>query len=191
MASRLVVRETNLNQIKKNLESDFVLSKEKRFALLKKEKQSLKDRKKKKATPSVNRGRESTFWKNIKAITPNIFWTRIETYGTPGLPDLLGVCMHEPRNISFWCELKIAKGNQLLLSPFQISWNVKRFSLCQDNFIMAKIPETREICLWSGSLVRELAVNYTEVEPLFVVKQPYKDALEPALKSVLVRDLKI
>jgi hypothetical protein len=167
------------------------LSREKRFALLKKEKQSLKDRKKKKAIPSVNRGRESTFWKNIKAITPNIFWTRIETYGTPGLPDLLGVYMHEPRNISFWCELKIAKGNQLLLSPFQISWNVKRFSLCQDNFIMAKIPETREICLWSGSLVRELAVNYTEVEPLFVVKQPYKDALEPALKSVLVRDLKI
>ena len=115
MVSRLEGREINLNKIKKNLESDSALSKEKKFALLKKEKQSSKDRKKKKATPSVNRGRESTFWKNIKEITPNIYWTRIETYGTPGLPDLLGVCMHEPKNISFWCELKIAKGHQLLL----------------------------------------------------------------------------
>ena len=191
MASRQVEGVRNLNPIKKNLVSDSALSRERKFVLLKKEKQSSKDRKQRGQQPSLKRGRESTFWKNVKSITPNIFWTRIETYGTPGLPDLLGVYMHEPRNISFWCELKIAKGNQLLLSPFQISWNVKRFSLCQDNFIMAKIPETREICLWSGSLVRELAVNYTEVEPLFVVKQPYKDALEPALKSVLVRDLKI
>jgi hypothetical protein len=189
MVSRLVGQETNSNQNKKNSVSDFALSKEMKYALLKKEKQSIKEIKRKKY--SVKRGRESTFWKNIKEITPNIYWTRIETYGTPGIPDLLGVCMHEPKNISFWCELKIAKGHQLLLSPFQISWNVKRFSLCQDNFIMAKIPETREVCLWSGSLARELAVNYTEVEPLFVVKQPYKDALEPAIKSVLVRDLKI
>jgi len=190
MASRLVVRETNSNQIKKNLESDFVLSREKRFALLKKEKQSLKDRKKKKAIPSVNRGRESTFWKNIKAITPNIFWTRIETYGTPGLPDLLGVYMHEPRNISFWCELKIAKGNQLLLSPFQIAWNIKRYSLCQDNFIMAKIPETREVCLWTGACARELVVNYKEVEPVFVISQPYKEKLEKELMLVLVPAIK-
>ena len=190
MVSRLGAQEINSNKIKKNLESDSVLSKEKRFALLKKEKRSVKDKEKKKGS-STKRGRESTFWKNIKEITPNIYWTRIETYGTPGLPDLLGVCMHEPKNISFWCELKIAKGHQLLLSPFQISWNVKRFSLCQDNFIMAKIPETREIRLWSGSLVRELVVNYTEVEPLFVVKQPYKDVLEPALKSVLVHGIKI
>ena len=184
MVSRLEGRGINSNKIKKNLESDSVLSKETRFALLKKEKRSIKDKEKKKGF-TTKRGKESTFWKNIKEITPNIYWTRIETYGTPGLPDLLGVCMHEPKNISFWCELKIAKGHQLLLSPFQISWNVKRFSLCQDNFVMAKIPETREICLWSGSLVRELVTNYKEVEPLFKLSQPYKDSLEPSIKKVL------
>jgi hypothetical protein len=95
------------------------------------------------------------------------------------------VLVHEPKNISFWCELKIAKGNQLLLSPFQISWNIKRYSLCQDNFIMAKIPETREVCMWSGSLVRELVTNYKEVEPLFKLSQPYKDSLEPSIRKVL------
>ena len=177
-------QEINSNKIKKNLESDFVLSKEKRFALLKKEKRSVRDKEKKKGF-TTKRGKESTFWKNIREITPNIYWTRIETYGTPGLPDLLGVCMHEPKNISFWCELKIAKGHQLLLSPFQISWNIKRYQLCKDNFILAKIPETREICLWSGSLVRELATNYKEVSPLFTIAQPYKDVLEPELKRVL------
>lgn len=50
---------------------------------------------------------------------------------------------------------------------------------------MAKIPETREVCMWSGSLVRELVTNYKEVEPLFTLPQPYKDALEPSIRKVL------
>ena len=190
MVRRSVVVGQNSKPTKKILESDSALSKERKFVLSKKEKQSIKDRKKKIKTPSVNRGRESTFWKNVKSITPNIFWTRIETYGTPGIPDLLGVCMHPKKNVSFWCELKIAKGNQLLLSPFQIAWNIKRYSLCQDNFIMAKIPETREVCLWTGACARELVVNYKEVEPVFVISQPYKEKLEKELMLVLVPAIK-
>lgn len=190
MVRRSVVVGQNSKPTKKILESDSALSKERKFVLSKKEKQSIKDRKKKIKTPSVNRGRESTFWKNIKSITPNIYWTRIETYGTPGIPDLLGVCMHPKKNVSFWCELKIAKGNQLLLSPFQIAWNIKRYSLCQDNFIMAKIPETREVCLWTGACARELVVNYKEVEPVFVISQPYKEKLEKELMLVLVPAIK-
>ena len=73
----------------------------------------------------------------------------------------------------------------LNLSPFQISWNVKRYELCKDNFIMAKIPEYREIMLWEGSCARELATNYKEITPLFTIIQPYKDVLEPELVRVL------
>jgi hypothetical protein len=98
---------------------------------------------------------------------------------------LLGVLVREPKNISFWCELKIADSLCLRLSPFQISWNIKRYQLCKDNFILAKIPETREIMMWEGSCARELAVNYKEVSPLFTIAQPYKDAFEPELKRVL------
>jgi hypothetical protein len=188
MASRQVVEASNSSRIKKNLVSDSALSKEKKFVLSKKEKQSMRETKRKNL--SSKRGKESTFWKNIKEITPNIYWTRIETYGTPGIPDLLGVCMHPKKNVSFWCELKIAKGNQLLLSPFQIAWNIKRYSLCQDNFIMAKIPETREVCLWTGACARELVVNYKEVEPVFVISQPYKEKLEKELMLVLVPVIK-
>ena len=160
------------------------MSKVTKFALSKREKQSERGKEKKKSS-YTKRGKESTFWKNIKEITPSIHWTRIETYGTPGIPDLLGVLVHEPKNISFWCELKIAKGMCLNLSPFQISWNIKRYQLCKDNFILAKIPKTREIMMWEGACARELATNYTEISPLFTIAQPYKDALEPELKRVL------
>ena len=188
MARRLVVVWQNSKPIKKILESDSALSRERKFVLLKKEKQSLKDRNKKIKTPSIKRGRESTFWNNVKSITPNIFWTRIETYGTPGIPDLLGVFISKKynKNISFWCELKLTKVNRLDLSPFQISWNLKRYSLCQDNFIMAKGVEERAIYFWPGAVARELSVNFREVEPLFTVHQPWTLELEPALERVLV-----
>jgi hypothetical protein len=188
MVRRLVVVGQNSKPIKKILESDSALSRERKFVLLKKEKQSLEDRKKKTKTPSINRGRESTFWKNVKSITPNIFWTRIETYGTPGIPDLLGVFISKKynKNISFWCELKLTKVNRLDLSPFQISWNLKRYSLCQDNFIMAKGVEERAIYFWPGAVARELSVNFREVEPLFTVHQPWTLELEPALERVLI-----
>jgi hypothetical protein len=188
MVSRQAGQDKNSNHIKKNLESDFAMSREKRFALLKKEKQSSKDIKKKRVAPSINRGRESTFWKNVKSITPNIYWTRIETYGTPGIPDLLGVYIDKSlkKNISFWCELKLTKFNKLDLSPFQIAWNIKRYSLCQDNFIMAKGVEERKIFFWPGAVARELVINYKDVEPLFTVDQPWTHVLEPALKRVLV-----
>lgn len=189
MVRQLAGREVNSNPIKKNLEYDSALSKEKRFALLKKEKQSPKDTKKRKSTPSASRGRESTFWKNIKNVTPNVFWTRIETYGTPGIPDLLGVFRSEKyqKNFSFWCELKVTKNYRLNISPFQISWNLKRYSLMRDNFIMANALEERAVYIFSGSVVRELAtVDMRELDPVSVVKQPWNLNLEPALELALV-----
>jgi len=190
MAKQSEVLETNLNQSKKSSEFALSLSKGTKFALSKREKRSERGKEKKKNS-YTKRGKESTFWKNIKEITPNIYWTRIETYGTPGIPDLLGVLVREPKNISFWCELKIADTLCLRLSPFQISWNIKRFQLCKDNFILAKIPETKEIMMWEGSRARELAINYKKICPLFTIAQPYKDVLESELVRVLVHDIKI
>ena len=50
--------------------------------------------------------KESAFGKKIKNISPHVHWTRIETFGTPGIPDLLGVLVAD-KNFSFWLELKI------------------------------------------------------------------------------------
>jgi len=187
MVNPLEEQAINSNPNKKKSVSDLSLSKEKKFVLLKREKLLSKDKKKKEGS-KIKRGKESTFWKNVRSITPNISWTRMETYGTPGIPDLLGVFVDDKlkRNISFWCELKLTKGNKLDLSPFQISWNIKRYSLCQDNFIMAKGIEERAIFFWPGALVRELVTDYREVEPLFVIRQPWTHVLEPAIRRVLV-----
>ena len=187
MAKQSEELEQNSNLSKKKSELDLSLSKEKKLELLKRGKRLVRDKEKKKGS-TTKRGKESTFWKNVRSITPNIFWTRIETFGTPGIPDLLGVFVDDKlkRNISFWCELKLTKGNKLDLSPFQISWNLKRYSLCQDNFIMAKGVEERAIFFYPGALVRELVTDYREVEPLFVVHQPWTHVLEPAIRRVLV-----
>lgn len=184
MVNRQAVQDTNLSQTKKGWGSDLLSLRKEKLELLKQEKLLQKGKRKKKDS-LIKRGKESGFWKRIKDITPNIDWTRIETYGTPGIPDLLGVLVREPKNISFWCELKIADTLCLRLSPFQISWNIKRYQLCKDNFILAKIPETKEIMMWEGSYARELATNYREVTPLFTLIEPYKDVLEPELKRVL------
>ena len=51
---------------------------------------------------------------------------------------------------------------------------------------MAKGVEERAIFFYPGALVRELVTDYREVEPLFVVHQPWTHVLEPAIRRVLV-----
>ena len=51
---------------------------------------------------------------------------------------------------------------------------------------MAKGIEERAIFFYPGALVRELVTDYKEVEPLFVVRQPWTHELEPAIRRVLV-----
>ena len=50
---------------------------------------------------------------------------------------------------------------------------------------MAKGVKERKIFFWPGSVARELVINYNDVEPLFVVDQPWTHALEPEIKKVL------
>ncbi len=68
---------------------------------------------------------ESQFWHRLRKATQSqpICWTRLESWATPGVPDLHGIV----DGYSFWFELKICK-NKLrtnlpkLLSPHQIAW---------------------------------------------------------------------
>jgi len=76
---------------------------------------------KKERSLSNPKKKESTFWKTIKKLSPHVHWTRIETFGTPGIPDLLGVLDFK----SFWLELKVTTKNRVHVSPFQIAWNQK------------------------------------------------------------------
>jgi hypothetical protein len=55
---------------------------------------------------------ESKFWKEWKAFTPNILWTRIENMSSLGTPDLLG---YNKNKTFFTVELKVTTGNSVRL----------------------------------------------------------------------------
>jgi hypothetical protein len=114
-----------------------------------------------------------------------VHWTRIETFGTPGIPDLLGVLVAD-KNFSFWLELKITTMNSVLVSPFQIAWNKKRYDLCEDNFFCIYSISDASISLYKGSMGKELVRDGVLVhEPLFKITEPYENKFESELKRIL------
>ena len=61
---------------------------------------------------------ESKFWKSIKDNMPDVFFTRLESWASPGVPDVYG-CKD---GIMFFLELKTStKVNKSKMSPFQKS----------------------------------------------------------------------
>ena len=64
---------------------------------------------------------ESSFWKQIKTglASTDAICTRIENSSTQGIPDLL---LLDRQSQFHLIELKVAKGNKVLLSPHQVSF---------------------------------------------------------------------
>ena len=91
---------------------------------------------------------ESKFYNELKRITPQIRWTRIENTSAAGTPDLLG---YNANRFFFTVELKVANGNKVRLSPHQISFHVLH---PENTFILVK---AKDACrLYLGKQVREL-----------------------------------
>ena len=55
---------------------------------------------------------ESKFWQQIKKNTPKIQWTRLESWSSFGVPDLLG---YNDSCGFFLVEMKVAKGQQSIV----------------------------------------------------------------------------
>ena len=101
---------------------------------------------------------ESKFYNELKRITPQIRWTRLENTSVLGTPDLLGYNINQH---FFTIELKIANGSKVRLSPHQISFHIRH---PKNTFILVK---TKADChLYSGSQVRELFENGLSVKPI-------------------------
>ena len=93
---------------------------------------------------------ESKLWHSIKKNLPDIFWTRIESWALPGVPDCYG-CKD---GVMFWLELKTStKVNKAKLSPFQKSWHFSHARQGGRSFIMHQILGERLICIFSSSIV--------------------------------------
>ena len=103
---------------------------------------------------------ESKFYNELKRITPQIRWTRIENTSVSGTPDLLG---YNDSGRFFTVELKVCKSNSIRLSPHQISFHITH---PKNSFIMVKALGQRSVKLYSGSVVRELVASGLELEAL-------------------------
>ena len=101
---------------------------------------------------------ESKFYTELKRITPQIRWTRIENTSVLGTPDLLG---YNDFGRFFTVELKVANGNKVRLSPHQISFHIRH---PKNTFILVK---TKDACrLYLGKQVRELFACGLSLEPV-------------------------
>ena len=103
---------------------------------------------------------ESKFYNELKRITPQIRWTRIENTSVSGTPDLLG---YNDSGRFFTVELKVSRSNKVRLSPHQIAFHVTH---PKNSFIMVKSLGQRSVKLYPGSVVRELVDSGLALEPL-------------------------
>ena len=101
---------------------------------------------------------ESKFWKEVKKNTSKISWTRLESWASFGVPDLLG---YNDCCGFFMVELKVSTGNKIRLSPHQIMFHTihpKR------NFILVKEASSSSVILYESSTIRELQSNIRDAK---------------------------
>ena len=107
---------------------------------------------------------ESNFWKTVKRNLPSdCHATRIENRHGGGVPDVHIVW----NGFAFWVELKVMKGNKILLSPNQIAWNSAYCRKGGVSFILAKHPKQKSIYLFDGSQASEVFDKGLDAKTLY------------------------
>ena len=103
---------------------------------------------------------ETKFWHELKRITPQIRWTRLENTSVFGTPDLLG---YNTNQHFFTVELKVTKGVKIRFSPHQIAFHKLH---PKNSFIMVKHLGPCSVKLYEGSRIMELdACGFVLVVP--------------------------
>ena len=105
---------------------------------------------------------ESKFWKLVKKNTPKIQWTRLESWASFGVPDLLGY--HDTCGF-FMVELKVIRGNKISFSPHQKLFHITR---TKRNFILVQQPSLNLVKLYESKAVPGLLVDPRETPSLAI-----------------------
>ena len=105
---------------------------------------------------------ESKFWKQIKKNTPKIQWTRLESWSSFGVLDLLG---YADSCGFFMVEMKVARGPKISFSPHQKLFHVTR---TKRNFILVQIPSLKCIKLYKSSSLHGLLLDHRETPSLAI-----------------------
>ena len=101
---------------------------------------------------------ESKFYNELKRITPQIRWTRIENTSVSGTPDLLG---YNDSGRYFTVELKVSRSNSVKLSPHQIAYHVTH---PKNSFILVKSLAACDVKLYEGSQIKQLVACGLKLE---------------------------
>ena len=111
---------------------------------------------------------ETNFWKTLKKYLDagNYIVSRLESYVTPGFPDCL---IYHKQTGFFTIELKVVNSsNKVVLSPFQIAWNMRHALSNANSYILVSLPLTEEVKLFHGCKTKELGEkNVFEVPGLY------------------------
>ena len=75
---------------------------------------------------------ESKFWQEVKKNITEISFTRLESWASAGVPDLL---CYNKKGKFFTIELKVEKRKKLIFSPHQIAFHIRH---PHNTFILAK-----------------------------------------------------
>ena len=105
---------------------------------------------------------ESKFWKLVKKNSPKIQWTRLESWASFGVPDLLGY--HDTCGF-FMVELKVIRGNKISFSPHQKLFHITR---TKRNFILVQQPSLNLVKLYESKAVPGLLVDHRETPSLAI-----------------------
>jgi hypothetical protein len=101
---------------------------------------------------------ESKFWQEVKKNLNDITWTRLESWSSFGVPDLLG---YHDSCAFFMVELKVAKGNKVHLSPHQKLFHM---TMTKRNFILVKTLAPRSIKLYQSSALAASNFNLRDAK---------------------------
>ena len=108
---------------------------------------------------------ESKLYQKFKKNTPQILWTRLESWSSFGVPDLLGY-----NNLCgfFMVELKFTQSNKVKFSPHQILFHTTRN---ERNFILveqALRASLSTLKLFASSEINNLLMGIDKAAPLAV-----------------------
>ena len=106
---------------------------------------------------------ESKLWRLLKKNTPEIHWTRLESWSSFGTPDCLG---YNDLCGFFMCELKVATGKKIYFSPHQKLFHITR---TKRNFILvqqAAKGSQPSVKLYGSSAIHGLLEDHRETPPL-------------------------
>ena len=114
---------------------------------------------------------ESIFWKEVKSKLKDFSLTRLESWASAGVPDVLA---YNKKGTFFTIELKVTVCKKIRFSPHQISFHMRHPT---NTFVLAKVlgPSSSKLChskpsgikLYAGAQVETLSsLGHEPVAPI-------------------------